>query len=145
MTVAKYKPNFSETRHAVYQDGFLNHNNVINYYELINKFVLDSNLSPYNQDDVELLKDLLFESKFKTVQLGYAIWVISWCKNKKVGIELISNYIRYLSNISILHMNDFWMLLFVKRNKVFIEKLLKGAESDIRLALVNAVLFLTPN
>jgi hypothetical protein len=144
VVVSKYKPNFSDIRHSIYQDGFDNCNNVLIYYKFLNKFLLDKNLSPYNQDDVELLKDLLFESKLKKVHLGYAMWMISWCKKNKTGTLIVSNYIRYISNLSILHMNDFWTILLVNRHKKFIEKLLNLGDSDVRLALVNAAVVLNP-
>lgn len=136
MAASKYVPDFSQERHTIYRNGFNTCTNEKDYYKIINKYILDGNLSPANTDDVELFKDLLFESKFRRIHLEYARWLIEWCKKKPSRRKLVLSYIKYIASASSLHLRDFWGIILTEHNKDFIVDLLSEADSEVRLTIV---------
>lgn len=142
MTVARYTPDFSQERHSSYKKA-LDSKNYNRYYKHINRFILDKNLSAKNQEDIELFKDLLFESKFGRIHINYSEWLVKYAKKKKSRIALIDRYIEYISEVSSLFYGDFVSSL-VKSGNDYIEYLVSFGALQTRLVLVKTLAYHFP-
>lgn len=143
MPAARYKPDFSKENHLAYENSFYNCESIVDYYQELNKFLLDKNLSPSNTEDVEIFKDLLFESKFTKIHLSFIKWLIDW-DTYHSRVEVIDSYAKYINQISSLHARDFWSILFDDKNISLIERLIKQASVETKVALVVAAVEYKP-
>lgn len=138
MTVNKYTTDFSQERHGSYARSF-KIEDIGKYYRHINRYILDQNLSPTDQDDVELFKDLLFESRFGRVHIAYSEWLVHYAGKKKSRVNLVDRYIAYISEVSSLFYEDFVGALIKYGNINFVEYLMATASLETRLVLVKTL------
>lgn len=121
----KFIPNSPHERHQKYFDAFLTGEGLTNskYLNYITQYIFDPNLSPDNADDLELFKNLLFESFKGTVHIDYYDRVLknwsTFAPNQTT--DTLSRYSYFLSRLSVMFLQDFFNhLLEFDNNQIII-------------------------
>lgn len=110
------------------------------YYWNIAKYVMDSNISPSNGDDLELFEDAVFESPYGRIHIyfyeqlfkNYYQFSPDWV------LKVFSKYLSFIEKISTLFTNDAFDYIFRKEDPKLILSLLKEMSFDIKMRFVKA-------
>lgn len=116
----KYNPQINYQRHKPYASAFDGVTTIYKYLDLIKKFVLDSNISPHNEDDLQFLRDLLFETKFGKNHIYFYDYFCRSKNRNKQNIKMLSRYADFLSTMSDLFLEDMYHHFLKTRDKYLI-------------------------
>ena len=137
----KYKPISKLERHQKYLGAFSDFCIEKEYLSNITKFIMDNDISPLNDDDVELFKDFLFESKFGKIHIYYFDCLFRQLEDKANfdwTVRVMAKYIEFIGKISEFYCNDIFSNLFAEINKTqnTISLLLKYLPISDRMIMV---------
>jgi hypothetical protein len=115
----KYRPTSKQERHQKYLGAFSAFCVEDEYLSNITNFIMDPKNSPSNDDDVELFKDLLFESKFGMMHICYFDLMFSRLCDKPNfdwTIRVIAKYIEFIHKISKFYSDDIFDTFLTELN-----------------------------
>lgn len=116
----KYIPISKLERHQKYLDAFSAFYTEQEYISTFTHFIMDSKISPLDDDDVELFKDFLFESKFGKIHIYYFERLFNQLSDKDTfdwNVRVMAKYIEFIGKISEFYCGDIFIYLFSKINK----------------------------
>lgn len=114
----KFIPEINYQRHKPYLSAFDNKITIYNYLHLIKAFILDKHISPNNAEDLQLLRDILFETKFGKNHIYFYDYFSR--RKSKDNIKLLSKYSEYLLIMSELFLDDMFHHILRTRDKYLI-------------------------
>ena len=85
---------------------------------LLKSFILDKSISPNNEEDLQLLRDMLFETKFGKNHIYFYDYFSR--RKSKNNIKLLSKYSEYLLIMSELFLDDMFHHILRTRDKYLI-------------------------
>lgn len=135
-----YRPKTKHDRHQKYVSVFEGFCVEHEYHATITRFMMDSNISSSNPDDIELFKDLLFESKFGKIHIYYFDKLLKSLSDKSQfdwTVRVMAKYIEFTGKISEFYQGDILHTLFTELNRTqtAIELLLKHLSAQDRIYL----------
>lgn len=132
-TNVKHIPTSSHERHQKYLDAFHIKEGISSaeYLNYITQYIFDPNISPDNEDDLDLFKHLLFEGIKGKVHIRYYEWVVThWIKFAfNQTIDTLARYSYFLSRLSTMFLHDFFDYLLKRDNKKIIINLFSKLDS----------------
>lgn len=139
----KYRPTSKLERHQKYLGAFSAFCIEDEYLSNITDFIMDPKNSPSNDDDVELFKDFLFESKFGRIHICYFDLWFSKIGNKTNfdwTVRVMSRYIEFIRKISEFYIDDIFNMFLTELNasQDAIALLLKLLPMEDRMSFVRA-------
>ena len=117
----RYVPIINYQRHEEYARAFDNSISINKYFKILKKFIMDENISPNNEDDLQFLKDLLFETKFGRNHIHFYEYVYYSMNKSKNNLQILSRYTEFLGSISDYFLEDMFEFL-VKTQDEFVIK-----------------------
>jgi hypothetical protein len=103
------------------------------------KYVLDSNISPNDADDLELFHDLIFESKFGRLHIYFYeqyLFPRYFKFNPGWVMQVFSKYLEFLERISPLFTNDAFDFIYRHRDSKLVLMLLDEMSFDIKMRFI---------
>lgn len=137
----KYKPNSKLERHQKYLGAFSDFCIEEEYLSNITQFIMDPKISPNDEDDIELFKDLLFESKFGKIHIYYFDRLFNKLWDKTTfdwTVRIMSKYVEFAHKISEFYSGDIFNALFTELHKTHdaISLMLKYLPHNERMCMV---------
>lgn len=135
--MSDYIPKSEHKRHQPYIGAFCRSQSKTEYIAYITKFIFDPEISPKNEDDMDLFKDLLFESRFGKIHIDYYIeqfWRLSGRKRTKV-IRRLARYAEFLIPYSGLFLEDMYHSIY-RNHPDIIGELLEALPSKVKMPFV---------
>lgn len=128
-------------RHKPYHEKFdraQGNNTERQYYWNVAKYVLDSKISPSNEDDLELFEDAIFESPWGRIHIYFYEWLFKnyYQTQTEVVIRTFVKYLEFLNEISPLFTVDAFNFIFRQKDTKLIEKLLNTMSFEIKLNFI---------
>ena len=103
LTIQRY----NRKRHRHYACAFSSSILLKNYLKLISRFVNDKSLSPDNEEDLDLFRDLIFHTRWQKNHIYYYCWVLNNSRNTK----LLAKYSAYLDKLADFFVDDLFHYL----------------------------------
>jgi hypothetical protein len=132
----QYMPVANYQRHKIYLIAFHDSINIDKYFKILKTFIVDENISPNNEDDLQFLRDLLFETKFGRNHIHFyelAYHSMNKCKN---NLHVLSRYTEFLGAISNYFLEDMFEFVLKTKDEFFIKRYFS------RLSLNNKLKFI---
>lgn len=112
-----FKPDSTYERHQKYIGAFSDPqalNNITIYFAYITRFINDGSIHYSDDDDMQIFRDLLFESSWGRVHIRYYEYILDkWTKFAlNQSITVLSKYINFLEQISNYYMIDLFHEVF---------------------------------
>lgn len=126
--------------HQKYLNAFTNQTYQLEYFTNITQFVLDSELSPDNSEDVDLFQALLFDGMHGRIHiiyyenLFYSPWLYKISPEKLT--KVFARYLDYLDKMSTLFTLDALHFIFKQQNPYLIECLLNDLSVKNKLQMI---------
>jgi hypothetical protein len=140
-----FTPTSDLERHQKYFDAFLisrdPHRSLGEFFDSITKYIFDPNIHHTDEEDLQFLKDLLFESAFGKLHIAYYEWVVA----KMVpfafpqSLRVLSRYVDFLCAISVMFLDDFFHFLCKNPNKEIIRGLFPILSAENRVNFIRVV------
>ena len=110
------------------------------YYWHVAKYIMDSNISPSDGDDLELFEDAIFESPWGRIHIHFyeELFKNYYQFSPEWVLQVFSRYLEYLEVLSSLFTNDAFEFIFRKKDYHLITKLLKIMPIRIKLSFIKA-------
>lgn len=134
--MTRYTPTINYQRHKAYLCAFDSRININKYFKLIKKFILDKNISCYNDEDIQFLRDLLFDTKFGRNHIYFYQFIYSSINRSKKNFRIFTKYTDFLGAISVYFLEDMFDFVINTKNNNFIKNYF------FELSLPNKIKFL---
>lgn len=135
--MADYIPKSEHRRHQLYIGAFCRSQSKTEYIAYITKFLFDPEISPKNEDDMELFKDLIFESRHGKIHIEYysqQFWRLKGRKRIRV-IRRLARYAEFLSLHSEMFLEDMYHCIY-RNHPDIIGDLLDALPSRVKVPFV---------
>lgn len=118
----RYTPITNYQRHEAYLCAFDSSINIEKYFKVLKKFIMDENMSPHDENDLQLLKDLLFETKFGKNHIYFYHLIYFSMRKSNNNFKILNKYTDFLGAMSDCFLDDMFNFVIKTKNKHFIRK-----------------------
>jgi hypothetical protein len=108
------------------------------YYWNVAKYVMDSNISPSDADDLELFQDAVFDSPWGRIHIHFyeQLFKNYYQYQPDWALKVFARYLLFLENVSSLFTNDAFHYIFKKKDVQLITNLMKEMSPEIKLRFI---------
>jgi hypothetical protein len=129
--------NCTHERHSDYLGAFSASIKEDEFLKYISKFLLDSRLSPFDADDLDLYQDLVFDSKWGRLHIFYYEDLFSTYYIRPVEFaKKFSRHLDYLGQCSVLFLLDAFTFILKKNNPYMVNFLMKFMSLKTKLLFI---------
>lgn len=124
-------------RHSEYLGAFSDSIGEDEFVGYISKFLLDSQLSPFDSDDLDLYQDIVFDSKWGRLHIFYYEDLFSTYHIRPIEFaKKFNQHLEYLGHISSLFLLDAFTFVLKKNDPVLVEFLMKHMSLRTKLLFI---------
>lgn len=124
-------------RHSEYLGAFSNSIREDEFIGYISKFLLDSQLSPFDGDDLDLYQKMVFDSKWGRLHIFYYEDLFSTYYIRPVEFaKKFGKHLDYLGQISVLFLLDAFSFVLKKNDPILVEFLIKHMSLKTKLLFI---------
>lgn len=134
-----YHKNCEHDRHQTYLHVFHEYCPEPTYLRHISLFVLDPNLSPEDDEDIEIFQDLLFEGPMGRIHIFYyeELFREFYSIDPTLVLTTFNRYLQFLDIISCLFVVDAYQFVFRQDDPVLIDSLLKRLPFKLKMSFLS--------